>query len=162
MLRVVRELSGASGLHMAMSEGASAAAPAPTESNSNEAVFTERLAKLKRILLEGLDVDLYLSFLNQAAVSHVDPAVLRDLKVLTDGPNGNRNGAAVLHSATVMCHALLHLGTARDGWLRDNLEWLGKAKNWAKFTAVASIGMVNLLNITLLKHSFLLLLFLRS
>jgi len=145
MLRVVRELSGASGLHMAMSEGASAAATAPTttDNNNDEAVFTERLAKLKRILLEGLDVDLYLSFLNQAAVSHVDPAVLRDLKVLTDGANANRNGAAVLHSATVMCHALLHLGTARDGWLRDNLEWLGKAKNWAKFTAVASIGMVH-------------------
>jgi len=139
MLRVVRELSGASGLHTAMTEGAAAT----TSADDSDKLFQERLAKLKRILLEGLDVDLYLSFLHHAAVTHVDPSILRDLKVLTDGPNGSRNGAAVLHNATVMCHALLHLGTARDGWLRDNLEWLGKAKNWAKFSAVASIGMVH-------------------
>ena len=35
------------------------------------------------------------------------------------------------------------LGTTKDNFLRENLEWLGKATNWAKFTAVASIGVVH-------------------
>ena len=35
------------------------------------------------------------------------------------------------------------LGTTLDTFLRENLEWLGKATNWAKFTAVASIGVVH-------------------
>jgi 26S proteasome regulatory subunit N2 len=39
-----------------------------------------------------------------------------------------------------MAHALMHLGTTVDVFLRENLEWLGKATNWAKFTATASIG----------------------
>jgi 26S proteasome regulatory subunit N2 len=34
-------------------------------------------------------------------------------------------------------------GTTKDNFLRENLEWLGKATNWAKFTAVASIGVVH-------------------
>jgi 26S proteasome regulatory subunit N2 len=42
-----------------------------------------------------------------------------------------------------MAHALMHLGTTVDVFLRENLEWLGKATNWAKFTATASIGVIH-------------------
>lgn len=35
------------------------------------------------------------------------------------------------------------VGTTRDSFLRDNLDWLAKAKNWAKFTTVGSIGVVH-------------------
>ena len=38
---------------------------------------------------------------------------------------------------------LFFQGTTQDTFLRENLEWLGKATNWAKFTAVASIGVVH-------------------
>ena len=34
-------------------------------------------------------------------------------------------------------------GTTQDTFLRENLDWLGKSTNWAKFTAVASIGVVH-------------------
>jgi len=37
----------------------------------------------------------------------------------------------------------MHAGTTRDSFLRENLEWLGKAKNWAKFSTVGSIGVVH-------------------
>lgn len=30
-----------------------------------------------------------------------------------------------------------------DTFLRDNLDWMGRASNWAKFTATASIGVVH-------------------
>ena len=34
-------------------------------------------------------------------------------------------------------------GTTVDSFLRENLEWLAKAQNWAKFTATASIGVIH-------------------
>ena len=37
----------------------------------------------------------------------------------------------------------MNCGTTQDTFLRENLDWLGKATNWAKFTAVASIGVVH-------------------
>ena len=49
----------------------------------------------------------------------------------------------MLHNATVIAHGYMNCGTTQDTFLRDNLEWLGKASNWAKFTAVASIGVVH-------------------
>lgn len=37
----------------------------------------------------------------------------------------------------------MHAGTTVDQFLRDNLEWLGKASNWAKFSATASLGAIH-------------------
>eukprot|EP00659_Diplonema_papillatum_P002419 gene2419-3757_t len=34
-------------------------------------------------------------------------------------------------------------GTTCDQFLRENLEWLSKASNWARFTATASLGVIN-------------------
>jgi 26S proteasome regulatory subunit N2 len=49
----------------------------------------------------------------------------------------------VLHNAVVVAHGYTHCGTAVDTFLRQNLEWLSKAKNWAKFSATASLGVVH-------------------
>jgi hypothetical protein len=37
----------------------------------------------------------------------------------------------------------MNAGTTTDTFLRENLEWLGRASNWAKFTATASLGVVH-------------------
>lgn len=37
----------------------------------------------------------------------------------------------------------MHCGTTSDQFLRDNLDWLAKATNWAKFTATASLGVIH-------------------
>ena len=34
-------------------------------------------------------------------------------------------------------------GTTSDQFFRDNLEWLARATNWAKFTAAASLGVIH-------------------
>ena len=34
-------------------------------------------------------------------------------------------------------------GTTSDTFLRDNLEWLSRATNWAKFTATATLGAIH-------------------
>ena len=37
----------------------------------------------------------------------------------------------------------MHSGTTSDIFLRENLEWLGVATNWAKFTATAALGVIH-------------------
>lgn len=99
------------------------------------AAYEERVAKLKRILLGGFDVDLLLNFLFKQ--SQTDPNILKHIKGAIEGRSN------ILHNSTVVAHAYLNGGTTRDQFLRENLEWLGKASNWAKFTAVGSIGVVH-------------------
>jgi len=37
----------------------------------------------------------------------------------------------------------MHAGTSIDNFLRVNIEWLAKATNWTKFSAIASLGMIH-------------------
>jgi 26S proteasome regulatory subunit N2 len=37
----------------------------------------------------------------------------------------------------------MHSGTTTDVFLRENLEWLGMASNWSKFTATAALGVIH-------------------
>lgn len=37
----------------------------------------------------------------------------------------------------------MHAGTTSDVFLRENLEWLGTATNWAKFSATAALGVIH-------------------
>ncbi len=40
-------------------------------------------------------------------------------------------------------NAFAHAGTTSDQFLRDNLEWLGRASNWAMFSATAALGVIH-------------------
>ena len=106
--------------------------------------YASRIKKLKRVLTDGFDIELILNFLFKQ--SQTDFGILASIKTATE-----RHGA-ILHNAVVVSHAYMTAGTTRDNFLRDNLEWLGKASNWAKFSAVASIGVVHKgnFNITIL------------
>jgi 26S proteasome regulatory subunit N2 len=37
----------------------------------------------------------------------------------------------------------MHAGTTVDTFLRDNLDWLSRAANWAKFSATAGLGVIH-------------------
>jgi len=97
--------------------------------------LSARLTNLRRILNGDLPVSLYLQFLYEQ--NHTDLNILRSLKDKLEQRN------SVTHGATVICHALMSCGTTVDTFLRESLEWLGKAQNWAKFTATASIGVIH-------------------
>ncbi|KAF4317223.1 hypothetical protein BBO99_00008231 [Phytophthora kernoviae] len=113
---------------------ASPATPPPVPSGAS-ADYWDRLAKLKLILSGEFIVDLTLDFLHRHNDS--DPLVMKTIKTAVE----NRN--SVLHHAAVISHAYMNAGTTSDTFLRENLEWLGKATNWAKFTATASLGVVH-------------------
>jgi 26S proteasome regulatory subunit N2 len=50
---------------------------------------------------------------------------------------------SIFHTAVTLSNAFMHAGTTHDKFFRDNLEWLGKAVNWSKFTATAALGVIH-------------------
>lgn len=93
----------------------------------------DRISKLAIILHGETTIELQLQFLIRK--NHVDPLILRYTR------DAVRN--SICHSATVIANGLMHYGTTSDTFLRENLEWLGRAVNWAKFTATASLGVIH-------------------
>lgn len=97
--------------------------------------YWQKIDRLKLILSGEFLVDLTLDFLHRSSDS--DPLVMKTIKTAVE----NRN--SVLHHSAVIAHSYMNAGTTTDTFLRENLEWLGKATNWAKFTATASLGVVH-------------------
>lgn len=51
--------------------------------------------------------------------------------------------SSIYHNALTLQNAFMHAGTTSDAFLRENLEWLGLASNWSKFTATAALGVIH-------------------
>jgi 26S proteasome regulatory subunit N2 len=47
------------------------------------------------------------------------------------------------HSVLSCANAIMHCGSTNDEFLRKNLDWLGFATNWSKFTAASSLGVIH-------------------
>jgi 26S proteasome regulatory subunit N2 len=106
-----------------------------TESQNKETTqYEERLDKLLSILSGQVTISLYVDFLFRH--NHTDVQILKNIK-------GSFERNSILHSATITTNAYMHAGTTVDQFLRENLEWLGKASNWAKFSATASLGVIH-------------------
>jgi len=66
-----------------------------------------------------------------------------DLQILKNIKAGIEPRNSVCHGATVFANAVAHAGTGVDTFLRENLDWLAKATNWAKFSATAGLGVIH-------------------
>lgn len=93
-----------------------------------------KLNQLCDILTGKRTRDLYLQFLIRS--NHADLVLLRQVKEAVR--------TAVHHNAAIIANGLAHFGTTEDSFLRDNLEWLGRATHWARFSATASLGTAGL------------------
>jgi len=99
-------------------------------------VNDENKAKIDRLLtiLNGeVTIGVNMQFLIKN--NHSDLLVLKTIKDVV------RN--SICHTATVICNSFMHCGTTSDQFLRDNLDWLARATNWAKFTATSSLGVIH-------------------
>ena len=65
------------------------------------------------------------------------------LQILKSVKAGTEVRNSVSHSAIIFANALMHCGTTVDSFLRDNLDWLSRATNWAKFSATAGLGVIH-------------------
>lgn len=87
-------------------------------------------------ILDGLkSIQLNLEFLYRN--NRTDIAILNKLRDSLEARN------SIFHTAVTVSNAFMHAGTTHDKFFRDNLDWLGKAVNWSKFTATAALGVIH-------------------
>ncbi|KAG9314283.1 26S proteasome regulatory complex non-ATPase subcomplex Rpn2 Psmd1 subunit [Chiua virens] len=91
--------------------------------------------KLRNILGGQESVKLYLEFLKRT--NKVDMLILKHSKESLEPRS------SIYHTALTLQNAFMHAGTTSDMFLRENLEWLGMATNWAKFSATAALGVIH-------------------
>lgn len=127
-------------------DNAGTAQPAAAEPAAEPAVETQqpaapqgahaqRYQRLRGILTGSTPIQLYLEFLYTH--NHADLQILRNMKGAVEARN------SVCHSAVIFANATMHSGTTVDAFLRENLDWLGRATNWAKFNATAGLGVIH-------------------
>jgi len=92
-----------------------------------------KIDKLASILSGEKPIYLNLQFLIRN--DHTDPLILKQTK--------DAVRVSVCHTATVIANGLMHSGTTHDQFLRDNLDWLSRATNWAKLSATATLGVIH-------------------
>lgn len=94
-----------------------------------------------RLILQGTkSIELNLEFLYRN--NHTDKKVLNKLRDSLEPRN------SIFHTGVTFANAFMNSGTTNDTFFRENLEWLGKAVNWSKFTATAALGVIHRGNIT--------------
>ena len=115
--------------------GQGESAPVEGGESSKMAEDSSPVEKLRSILSGERPFALYLEFL--FSHNHADLLLLKQVKTSVESRN------SVCHSATVLANALMHAGTTCDKFLRENLDWLAKATNWARFSATAGVGVIH-------------------
>ncbi|KAI0067808.1 26S proteasome regulatory complex non-ATPase subcomplex Rpn2/Psmd1 subunit [Artomyces pyxidatus] len=90
---------------------------------------------IRKILGGHESVKLYLEFLKKNNRS--------DLLILKHTKDVLEPRSSVYHNAVTFQNAFMHAGTTSDLFLRENLDWLGYASNWSKFTATAALGVIH-------------------
>ena len=101
--------------------------------SDSEKIHQTRVEKLASILSGEITIDLHLQFLIRS--NHADMLILKNTK--------DAIRVSICHTATVIANGFMHSGTTSDQFLRDNLDWLARATNWAKLTATASLGVIH-------------------
>lgn len=95
---------------------------------------------IRHILRGTKSIELNLEFLFRN--NHTDKHILHKVRDSLEARN------SIFHTGVTFANAFMNSGTTYDSFIRENLEWLGKAVNWSKFTATAALGVIHRGNIT--------------
>ncbi|KAJ7786208.1 D-isomer specific 2-hydroxyacid dehydrogenase [Mycena metata] len=106
-----------------------------TELPEGDSDTKEIYDKLRSILTGQESVKLYLQFLKRN--NQVDLLILRNTKDVLEPRS------SIYHTALTLQNAFMHSGTTSDIFLHENLDWLGLASNWSKFSATAGLGVIH-------------------
>ncbi|CCO34500.1 26S proteasome regulatory subunit rpn2 [Rhizoctonia solani AG-1 IB] len=102
---------------------------------SNSLPSTENYELIRQILSGADSIRLKLDFLQRN--NKVDLAILKHTKEALE------HRSSVYHNALTLSNAFMHAGTTSDVFLRNNLDWLGRASNWSKFSATGAFGVIH-------------------
>jgi len=97
--------------------------------------LSDRVEKLRSILSGETMVRLHLEFMFRN--NNTDMLLLKQVKDAIEPRN------SIGHNATVFANALMHCGSTVDSFLRENIDWLKRSTNWAKFSATACVGAIH-------------------
>ncbi|KAH6620494.1 armadillo-type protein [Boeremia exigua] len=95
---------------------------------------------VRHILRGTKSIELNLEFLYRN--NHTDKSVLNKIRDSLEARS------SIFHSSVTFANAFMNAGTTNDTFFRENLDWLGKAVNWSKFSATAALGVIHRGNIT--------------
>jgi len=90
---------------------------------------------LNEILRGVKSAELFLNFLHKNNKT--------DMSILKVTRESLEDRYSIYHSAITFTNAFAHCGTTSDKFLRENLDWLGRASNWAKFSTTAALGLIH-------------------
>lgn len=108
----------------------------PTSSEDELKAF----ASVREVLQGTKSIELNLEFLYRN--NHADKNILNKIRDSLESRN------SIFHTGVTFANAFMNAGTTNDTFFRENLDWLGKAVNWSKFTATAALGVIHRGNIT--------------
>ncbi|KAK4635108.1 26S proteasome regulatory subunit rpn2 [Fulvia fulva] len=128
--QLLSELNDSAGAPQTSTVVTSRTKPKP-ETEAQQKAFTS----IREILRGTKSIELNLEFLYRAA--HTDRAILNKVRDSLEARN------SIFHTSVTFANAFMNAGTTVDSFFRDNLEWLGKAVNWSKFTATAALGVIH-------------------
>jgi 26S proteasome regulatory subunit N2 len=111
-----------------------------TKDNSLSEQQVKAFSSVRHILRGTKSIELNLEFLYRN--NHTDKAVLNKIRDSLEARN------SIFHTGVTFANAFMNAGTTNDTFFRENLDWLGKAVNWSKFTATAALGVIHRGNIT--------------
>ncbi|ORX92498.1 26S proteasome regulatory subunit rpn2 [Clohesyomyces aquaticus] len=97
-------------------------------------------SSVRHVLRGTKSIELNLEFLYRN--NHADKNILNKVRDSLEARN------SIFHTGVTFANAFMNAGTTNDTFFRENLEWLGKAVNWSKFTATAALGVIHRGNIT--------------
>ena len=129
------QATGAENMETEDADAVQAPASEPQQAAQPPSPYAERYQRLRGILTGSMPIQLYLEFLYTH--NHADLQILRNMKGAVEARN------SVCHSAVIFANATMHSGTTVDAFLRENLDWLSRATNWAKFNATAGLGVIH-------------------
>jgi 26S proteasome regulatory subunit N2 len=121
----------------------SSSAPATSSISSKTKLSADGKTAVRSIrqILDGVNtIQLNLEFLFRS--NRADMSILNKVKDSLEARN------SIYHTAVTLSNAFMHAGTTHDKFFREDLEWLGKAVNWSKFTATAALGVIHRGNLT--------------
>ncbi|CAK7268602.1 proteasome regulatory particle base subunit [Sporothrix epigloea] len=114
-------------------------APTTKSEETGDQGIVKIYTNIREILDGSKTIQLNVEFLYRN--NHADASILNRVRDSLEGRN------SIFHTAVTFCNAFMNAGTTHDKFFRDNLEWLGKAVNWSKFTATAALGVIHRGNI---------------
>eukprot|EP00164_Ancoracysta_twista_P002156 GFYU01002846.1.p1 GENE.GFYU01002846.1~~GFYU01002846.1.p1 ORF type:complete len:990 (+),score=411.16 GFYU01002846.1:151-3120(+) len=118
-------------------EGEEAPAPAepPAPVDPEFEKYCKRMEQLKGILSGITSTELYLEFLYSQNKT--------DMRLMNNTKTAMENTRSICHTAVVFSYAIMQAGTTQDTYIRENLDWFGRAANWARFSGTASFGVIH-------------------